>query len=256
MFRAIRIVQRNGLVYSRTWRGSVFLNFLQPTLFLLAMGVGVGALVEGGPSSPLGGLDFIDFLAPGLLAAACMQAAGFESSYPIAGKMTWYRNYEAIHATPMRIADLVIGELSWMAARLSAVAIGFTTVITIFGVPRSALVLLAVPAAVLTGLAFSAPIMAYAATSKTGADFNSIFRFIITPQFLFSGVFFPVTELPAVVQVIAWLTPLFHGVQLVRGLTLDTIDSPVWIVHLAYLLGMTAIGYVVSLRTFQRKLEA
>jgi lipooligosaccharide transport system permease protein len=256
MIRALRMVQRNGLVYKRTWRGSVFLNFLQPSLFLLAMGVGVGALVDRSGPSQLGGLDFLNFLAPGLLAASCMQAAAFESSYPIAGKMTWFRNYEAIRATPMRIKDLVIGELFWMALRLSTVAIGFTVVITVAGVPRSTLVIAAIPAAVLTGLAFSAPIMAYAATSKTGADFNNIFRFVITPLFLFSGVFFPVSRLPEALQFVAWFTPLFHGVELVRGLTLGTIESPIWAVHIAYLLGVIGIGYAVALRTFRRKLDA
>ena len=107
MIGAFRMVQRNAIVYRRVWRGSIFFSFLQPALFLTAMGFGVGALVNRGDTSMLGGVDFLHFLGPGLLAAACMQTASFDSSFPITGKMSWYRNYEAIHATPMRIVDLV-----------------------------------------------------------------------------------------------------------------------------------------------------
>ena len=252
---AFRIAQRNALVYRRTWRGSVFMSFLQPTMFLLALGVGLGAIVDSGGSPLPGGVRFLEFLAPGLLAAACMQTASFESSFPITGKMTWRRNYEAINATPMRIVDLVLGELAWIGVRLTTVAVAFTAVIAAFGIPRSPLVLLAVPAAVLTGLAFSAPIIAYAATLKGNDNFNMVFRFIITPLFLFSGVFFPLTRLPEPLRLAAWCTPLFHGVELTRGLTLGTLASPAWLVHVAYLLGMLAIGIAAAIWTFDRRLR-
>ena len=160
------MVQRNALVYRRVWRGSVFSSFLQPTLFLLAMGLGLGAMVDAGGAALPGGVSYAEFLAPGLLAAAAMQVAGFESTYPVLGKMMWHRNYEAIIATPMRVSDLVFGELAWMALRLTTIATAFVLVMTAFGIPRSPLVILAIPAAVLTGLAFAAPIMAYAATLK------------------------------------------------------------------------------------------
>jgi lipooligosaccharide transport system permease protein len=256
MIGAIRIAQRNALVYRRAWRGSLFMSFLQPTLFLLAIGVGLGSLVDAGSPLP-GGVSFLEFLAPGLLAAACMQTATYESSYPISGKMTWRRNYEAMTATPIGTADLVFGELVWIAVRLSAVAVAFAAVMVAFGVARSRLALLAVPAAVLTGLAFSAPLMAYAATLKGNSNnFNLVFRFIITPLFLFSGVFFPLSRLPQGLQIAAWCTPLFHGVELTRGLTLGTIDSPSWVVHVGYLFMMLGAGIVAALRTFDQRLRA
>lgn len=255
MIGALRIVQRNTRVYRRVWRGSLFMSFLQPTLFLLAMGVGLGGLVDGGGSPLPGGVEYLEFLAPGLLAATCMQTASFESSFPILGKMSWRRNYEAITATPIRVVDLVLGELAWIAIRLTMVAVAFTSVITAFGVPRTPLVLLAVPAAVLTGLAFSAPLMAYAATLKGNDNFNVIFRFIITPLFLFSGVFFPLARLPDGLRVIASFTPLFHGVELTRGLTLGTLDSSVWLVHVAYLVMMLATGTAAAVWTFDRRLR-
>ena len=256
MIRAFRITQRNALVYRRVWPGSLFMSFLQPTLFLVAIGVGLGALVDSGGEALPGGVGYLEFLAPGLLAAACMQTASFESSWPILGKVSWGRNYEAIAATPMRVVDVVVGELAWIAVRLTMVAMAFTAVLAAFGVPRSPVALLAVPAAVLTGLAFSAPLLAYTVTLKKGGNsFNVIFRFIITPLFLFSGVFFPLTRLPDGLSRVAWYTPLFHGVELTRGLMLEVPDSPAWLVHVGYLAGMLAIGFVVALWTFDRRLR-
>lgn len=253
---ALRIVERNGLVYRHVWRGTLFSSFLQPTLFLLAMGVGLGSFVDSGGAPLPGGVPFLHFLAPGLLAAACMQTASFESSFPVISKMTWQRNYEAINTTPVGIAALVVGELTWIAVRVTTVAAAFMLVIAAFGVPRSPLALLAVPAAVLTGLAFSAPIAAYAGTVEHTNSFNAVFRFGITPLFLFSGVFFPLSRLPEPLQVLAWATPLFHGVELVRGLTLDSIDSPAWIAHVLYLVVLTTIGAAAAVRTFGRRLLA
>ena len=256
MHAVLRIVQRNALVYRRIWRGSLFFSFVQPTLFLTAMGVSLGSLVDRGGAALPGGVPFLHFLAPGLLAAACMQTATFESTYPVTGKMVWHRNYEAICATPIRIVDIVVGELAWIAVRLSMVAGAFTVIIATCGVVRSPAAALAAPAAVLTGLAFSAPILAYAATLKSGDSFNMMFRFVITPLFLFSGVFFPISRLPDWLEPVAWLTPLFHGVALTRGLALDGTDSVGWAIHIGYLVAMIAGGAFAAVRTFERKLRA
>jgi lipooligosaccharide transport system permease protein len=256
MTGALRIVQRNALVYRRVWRGSLFFSFLQPTLFLIAMGFGLGAFVDRGAAAIPGGVSFLAFLAPGLLASSCMQTAAFESSFPIVGKMTWRRNYDAIVATPIRVADVVLGELAWMGVRLMTVATAYTTVMFVVGAARGPLLPLAVVAAVLTGLAFSAPIMAYAATHTTSANFNAMFRFIITPLFLFSGVFFPVSLLPPVLRILAPLTPLYHGVELTRGLALQTIGPGAAVGHTAYLLALLLAGLFVAFRTFAAKLHA
>jgi lipooligosaccharide transport system permease protein len=253
MIRAVRMVQRNALVYRHVWRGSVFSSFLQPTLFLLAMGLGLGAMVDAGGAALPGGASYAEFLGPGLLAAAAMQVAGFESTYPVLGKIMWFHNYEAIMATPMRVSDLVIGELAWLALRLTTNATAFVLVMTAFGIPRSPLVILAIPAAVLTGLAFAAPIIAYTATLKHSNPFNVLFRFVITPLFLFSGVFFPISRLPEPFARAAWFTPLFHGVQLVRGFALDAVP-PAWPIHLACLTTLVVAGIAMAQRTFRRRL--
>lgn len=256
MPNALRIVQRNALVYRRIWRGNAFMTVVQPVLFLSAMGLGLGALVDRGGAALPGNVPYLVFLAPGLLAATCMQTASFESSFPITGKMTWQRNYDAIASTPMRIVDIVAGELAWVALRLLSVAVAFTAVLFLFGAARSAVVLAAVPAAVLTGLAFGAPIMAFAATLKNNGNFNALFRFIITPLFLFSGVYFPLTRLPEWLQRLAPLTPLYHGVELTRGLVLHTLTWQAAAIHLAYLVVLCAIGTAASVWTFSRKLRA
>ncbi len=253
MTGAFRVVQRNALVYRRAWRGSVFSSFLQPTLFLLAIGLGLGAMVDAGGAALPGGVSYAEFLAPGLLAAAAMQVAGFESTYPVLGKMMWFRNYEAILATPLDVTDLVLGELAWIAVRLTAIASAFVLVMTAFDIPRSPLVILAIPAVVLTGLAFAAPIMAFAATRKHSNTFNVLFRFVLTPLFLFSGVFVPISRLPEPLARAAWLTPLFHGVELVRGLALDTVP-PAWPLHVAFLAALAAAGVTIARQEFRRRL--
>jgi lipooligosaccharide transport system permease protein len=232
----------------------VFSSFLQPTLFLLAMGYGVGGLLNAQSAAFPNGMTYVEFLAPGLLAAAAMQVATFESTYPVLGKMVWQRNYEAVVATPMSVSDIVVGELAWIAVRLSTVAVAFVLVITAFGIPRSPSVLLAVPATALTGLAFAAPVIAHAATMKGSGDFNVIYRFGITPMFLFSGVFFPVSRLPASLEALVWISPLFHGVELVRGLTMGVVPL-FWAVHVAFLVLLVAVGVTAAHLTFRRRLR-
>lgn len=243
------------MVYRRVWRGSVFFSFLQPALFLVAMGLGVGSLMRPGTMFP-GGVTFLTFLAPGLLASTCMQTAMFESSFPILGKMSWRRNYEAMCATPMGVGDIVTGELAWIGLRLLAVASAFTIVMGVAGVTRDWGALLAVVAAVLTGMAFAAVVMGYAATLKSSGNFNVLFRFIMTPLTLFSGVFFPVSRLPPWLQVVAPLTPLYHGVELARGLILHGLGPAQVIRHVLYLVAMLMAGVLVARRTFARRLEA
>ena len=258
MTRGFRIVQRNAVVYRRVWRGSLFSSFVQPTLYLMALGFGVGSLIDPRRAALIpGGASYLQFLAPGLLAAACMQVASFESAWPIIGKILWRRNYHAILATPLAIDDLIVGELLWMGIRLTTVGTAFLLVASAFGVMRIAFVtLLAVLVAVLTGLAFSAPIIAYAATLKSGNNFNILFRFIITPLFMFSGVFFSVDRLPAAVQWIAEASPLYHGVQLVRGLSLGQLAPWIAMMHVIYLLVLFVAGFVAARYTFRRKLYA
>ena len=250
---AARVLQRNLLVYRRTWRGSLFGSFLTPLLYLTAMGIGLSQLMARGGTDVLGGVRYLDFLGPGILASSCMQTASFESTFPIMGKISWRRNYEAILATPMEVHHLLIGELSWIAFRMTSMATVFLIVLTAFGIPRSPLALLAIPAAVLTGVAFAAPIIAFAATRHNDSGFAALFRFVINPLFLFSGTFFPVSQLPDQVEWVAAATPLYHGVALVRGSVLDSMPA-IWPLHVAYLVVFVAITGYVAYRLLRRRL--
>ena len=250
---AARVLQRNLLVYRRTWRGSLFGSFLTPLLYLTAMGIGLSKMMAGGGTTLLGGVDYVHFLGPGILASSCMQAASFESTYPIMGKIAWRHNYDAILATPMQVHHLLIGELSWIGFRMTTMATVFLVALALFRIPQSPLALLAIPAAVLTGIAFAAPIIAFSATRTNDSGFAALFRFVINPLFLFSGTFFPITQLPQAVQWVAATTPLYHGVALVRGAVLDRMPAT-WPLHVAYLLAFIAVTGWIAYRALRRRL--
>jgi lipooligosaccharide transport system permease protein len=252
-----RAFEHQFLLYRRTWRGSIFNSFLSPILFLLAMGVGLGGYVDRTGGGALGQVSYLAFLAPGLLAATVMQTAAFEATFPVMGGFVWTKRYHAMHATPLQPREIALGQIAWTATRISLVGAIFVLVMVPFGAVRSPLAILAIPAATLTGLAFATPIAAYAATQKTMTTFNYIFRFGITPLFLFSGTFFPIEQLPAVIQPLAWVTPLYHGVALCRSLALGTIgaDPVAALVHLAVLAVFIVGGLVAFLVAFDRRLS-
>lgn len=253
---AARVLQRNLWVYRRTWRGSILGSFLTPLLYLTAMGIGVGSLVQASGSAAFEGYDFVHFLGPGILAATCMQSAVFEATFPVLGKIAWRRNYEAMLATPLDVRHLVGGELLWIGFRVLTISSVFLVVLTLFGIPHWPLALLAVPSAILTGLAFSSVVMAFAATQRNGEGFSWMFRFIINPLFLFSGTFFPLGALPEPVQWAAAFTPLYHGVALVRGTVLaEPAFLGPWPLHVAYLVGMLGIGSWLAHRLLKRRLQ-
>ena len=242
--------------YRRTFRASLFSSFGIPVLFLTAMGFGLGGYVDATPDAVLDGLTYLQFLAPGLLAATVMQAASFESTFPILGGLQWNKIFHAMFATPIRPRDVVLGNLAWITVRLTLIATVFAIVIVAFGATRSWLIVLAIPAAVLTGLAFATPIVAFTATQRTPDRFAAIFRFGITPLFLFSGTFFPIDSLPDMLRPIAWLSPLWHGADLCRQLMLGTIgrDPLLAVIHALVLAAIAVIGAAIAFRTVEARL--
>lgn len=252
-----RVIEHRALQYRRTFRASIFGSFGIPALFLAAMGFGLGGYVDRSADAVLGGVSYLQFLAPGLLASSLMQTGSFEATFPILGGLQWNRIFHAMVATPLRARDVAIGNLIWIALRLTLVGTIFGIVIVAFGASRTAMIVLAVPVAVLTGIAFAAPIMAFTATQRTPDRFATIFRFGITPLFLFSGTFFPIESLPREIQPVAWLSPLWHGVAVCRGLMLGTIgDEPLLaIVHVAILLLIATVGALLAVRAVNARLE-
>jgi lipooligosaccharide transport system permease protein len=238
--------------YRRTWRGSAVSGLLAPVLFLAAMGLGLGGLVRA-RSGTVGGLSYIDFLAPGLLAATAMQTAVAESTWPVMAAIKWVRTYSAMLSTSLGVSDVLFGHLGFIALRLALGAAGFLLAAALFGVWSSPLVLLAVPAAVLTGLSFAAPVMAFAATIDSDTGFALLYRLGVIPLFLFSGTFFPVRQLPGWLQVVAVASPLYHGGTLCRMLATGTLG---WaeLAHAGYLAVWLAVGMVLALLAYRRRL--
>src|SRR5260370_25319639 len=208
--------------YRRTWQGTIYYSVVNPVLYLGAMGLGLGTLVDKHGTSSLGGVSYLAFLAPGLLAASGVQTAMGESAYTVYGSVKWLKTYQAAISSPLRPADLFHGHLLWTTLRLTMNSAVFLVVMAAFGAVQSAWVLACLPAAVLTGLAFGAPIEAYAMTCTKDTSFAMLFRFGIIPLFLFSGTFFPISQLPAYGPPLAYITPLWHGVALCRSLSLGT----------------------------------
>jgi lipooligosaccharide transport system permease protein len=250
------VVEHRAVQYRRTFRASIFTSFLTPLLFLTAIGIGLGGYVDASSDAVLHGVSYLQFLAPGLLVATSMQSAAFEATFPIIGGLNWQRTFHAMYATPLSPRDIALGNLLWTAFRLAMIATVFTIIIVLLGAAASPAIVLGIPIAILTGMAFAAPIAAFSATQRTPARFNVIFRFIITPLFLFSGVFFPIESLPAFLQPIAWLSPLWHGVVLSRALVFGLAgDAPLlMLVHLLILVTIVAVGTWATVRLVERRL--
>jgi lipooligosaccharide transport system permease protein len=250
------VLEHRAVQYRRTFRSSVFTSFLTPLLFLTAMGIGLGGYVDASADAALQGLTYIQFLAPGLLVATTMQSAAFEATFPIIGGLNWQRTFHAMYATPLSPRDIALGNLLWTSVRLAMIASVFTIIVVLLGAAYSPAILFGIPIAILTGMSFAAPISAFSATQRTPARFNVIFRFIITPLFLFSGVFFPIDTLPAPLQAVAWLSPLWHGVVLTRGVVygVASTEPVLMLIHLTILVAIVVVGTVLTVRMIERRL--
>ena len=247
------VVAHHLVVYRRTWRGSIISRFLSPLFFLLSMGLGLGALVDDSAGG-VDGLPYLQFVVPGILAMQAMMTAFGESTYAVMGYIKWNQMYAAMLATPLRVVEVLGGHLAVVAFHLFTGSLIFVLVAAPFGAFASWWVVLAVPVAVLTGLAFAVPIFALAARLENDNGFSILFRFVVTPLMLFSGTFFPVDQLPGWMQPLAWLTPLWHGVELSRDAATGTAPGPLGVVHLGVLLLYVGIGWLLARGSFTRRL--
>lgn len=239
--------------YKRVWRGTIGTSLVNPLLYLAALGVGLGTIVDRSGNPP-GGVPYLDFIAPGLLAAAAMQTAATESSWPVMGAIKWNRTYYAMTATPLSERDVLLGHQLFVVTRVLTASAGYLLIVALFGAVSSWLALLAIPVAVLIGTSFSMPLAGFAATRENEAIFPPLFRFVIVPMFLFSGTFFPVSQLPLAFELAAYVTPIWHGVELCRGLMLGDVEQLPALGHVAYLLAWSVGGLLVARRTYRRRL--
>jgi lipooligosaccharide transport system permease protein len=253
----VRVWGSNWALYRHMWHADAAGNLLQPLLYLLGMGIGVGALVDssGRADTMLGGISYLAFLAPALIATTAMMTSATESLWPLMAGFKWTNQFAAMTATPLRPVDVVGGFALWVSTRAVIGSAAVAAVLVLFDDTRSWGLLPAIAAGVLTGLAFALPIAVWTSTREREISFPAIMRFGLIPLFLFGGAFFPVEQLPDWAQPIAYLTPLYHGVELTRGFVLGTLGLFAVLGHAAVLAVYAGIGYVACRRTFTSRLE-
>jgi lipooligosaccharide transport system permease protein len=247
----LRLVERNYLVYRRSWL--VFVSgFFEPLFYLLSIGVGVAALVGEFTLSDGTTIGYTEFVAPAMLAASAMNGAIFDATYNIFFRMKYAKLYDAVLATPMRPWDIATGEVTWALLRGAAYSAMFIVVMLAMGLVESWWAVLALPVAVLIGYAFAGAGMALTTYMRTWQDFEFV-QISIIPMFLFSATFYPVETYPDAVQWLVEVTPLYQGVALLRGLTTGSVGwEMLW--HVAYLAAMGTAGMYVASRRLGRLL--
>jgi lipooligosaccharide transport system permease protein len=245
----LAVLERNLLLYRRLWRASVFSMFLLPLMFLLSIGIGVGGRV-----GELDGVDYLAWFTPGMLAATTFQLTVGECTYPVLDGFVWHRSHHATYATPVGIRDMVGGWLLYNLFRVELAVAAFLLVTAPFGVVRSPWTLVTPLVCALLTLAVAAPTTAFAASIDNDSYFAVLFRFVMIPATLFSGVFFPVEQLPGAVRPVAYALPLWHAVELNRAAMLGA--APPWPVaaHVGFLLVWAIGGGAWVLHAFRRRL--
>jgi lipooligosaccharide transport system permease protein len=245
---------RNLTVYRHTWYKNLLPNFFEPLLYLVGMGAGLGAYVQG---SALGGESYLAFIAPGLMTAAAMNGASFEVTYNMFVKMNFGRLYDAYLATPAEVEEIVLGELLWAITRALTYGLAFLVVIgglTLAGAPiLTSPWAAALPLALaLTGGVFALIGQLFTSRIREIELYSYYFTLFLTPLFLFSGIFFPVSRFPHG-ETVAWLTPLYHAVRLVRGLAQGPLRAE-HAVDAAWLFALGALLLFLVPRVMRRRI--
>ncbi len=245
---AFRFWQRNAYIFRRIFPESVAVNFMEPVIYLMAMGFGIGAYL-----STIGGLPYLTFVATGLVATAAMFGATYECTYNAYVQMYYEKAYDAVITTPLGVEEVVIGEVWWGATRSVLYGTVFLAVIVLFGTVRSPLALLIPPLFLLSGLMFSVIAMTFTAVNPSIDYYTFYFALFVTPMFMFSGIFFPLDALPGWVKTAAWVTPLSHVVSLTRALSLGTLE-PRHATDLAWILAVTVTMFPLPVVLMRRRL--
>jgi lipooligosaccharide transport system permease protein len=249
--RWLRMIERNLLVYKHGWL-VLLSGFFEPLFYLLSIGFGLGQLV-GDVAGPGGQpIPYTLFVAPALLAASAMNGAITESTFNFFFKLNYDKTFASILTTPMSPADISVGELGWALIRGALYTVGFIAVMVVLGLVRSPLILLTLPGSLLIGFAFAAVGMAATSFMRTWQDFDLI-QLVILPMFLFSGTFFPLDSFPDFLRILIQLTPLYHGVDLLRGFAVGVV-GPETLVHIGYLTLIGLLGMAVVSRRLDKLL--
>ncbi|WP_344466494.1 ABC transporter permease [Kitasatospora kazusensis] len=237
-----------------TWRSTFISSVLQPTLYLLALGLTLGAHIRPGPNT--WGQPYAVYLVPGILVTRAVQNAVGESTYPLLDGFRWTRTYWAAVSSPLEPVDLLNGQVLWVAVQVLESAVAFLVIAAVFGVVTGPGVVLSLFFAMLTGLAVAVPVMAFVASlEREGPWFTVLSRFVILPMTLAAGTYFPVSQLPGWLQPVAWVTPVWHGNELAREAAFGGLNVATLSVHTGYLLLFLAAGYAMARRRFTRRLR-
>lgn len=250
--RARRLVQRNLLVYRHSWL-VIFSGFFEPLFYLLGIGYGLGTIVGDVTLADGRVVAYAAFVAPALLAQSTMNGAISETIFNVFFKLNFEKVYDAILVTPLGIGDIALGELMWAMIRATIYAVAFIGVMLVMGLLISPWAVLALPATLFCSLAFCAAGLATTTYLRTVQDFDLPFGLVIMPMFLFSGTFFPISIYPQWLQVIVQLTPLYHCVELLRGLTTGVVGWPI-LLHVLYLGVFGSVAMVIARRRLADKL--
>lgn len=246
--RSLRVWQRNRDVYLRLWKSEIIWPVVDPLITLLALGIGLGGLVELGDNR-----EYVDFIAPGLLAVWPMWSAAAECGWGSFFRMENQGTFDAIVATPVSIEDVITGEILWGTTRALISAIYILVIITAFGTVDSFLAILILPLAVLAGVMFASIALVSTSIARSISSLNYFFAAFITPQFWLGGVFFPLDRLPEWAQTVAWFIPVTHVVKVYRGLTSGDLQ---WshLGDVAWMVVVAAIFYTVAVFSMRKRL--
>lgn len=244
---AFRVWQRDLTIFRKFWKPALFPNFIEPFFYLAALGLGLGAFIQD-----INGQDYILYIAPGLLASNAMFAASFEATFNTFVKLKFDHVYDAIVSTPVNAEDIVAGEYLWAGTRSMLYGTALLIVLTVLGLVSSWWALFLPPFIFLVGLMFSVMGMLFTSLIQSIDFYAYYFTLIVTPMFLFSGIFFPVEDFPAPVPQLAWFTPLYHAVNVCRGLA--TGPSPSVLVDVAWVLVFTFGLALVPVQIMRKRL--
>ncbi len=245
---AFKVWLRNLLVWRKLMAAGLFLSFGEPFVYLLGLGYGLGRFV-----GDVSGMSYLTFLASGLLASSAMNAAAFEGTYSVFTRMVQQQTYDALLATPLLVDDIVAGEMLWCATKSVIVTLPILAVAALMGAVTSWSALAAIPVFFLVGLCFAGPSIFVSALAPAYDFFNYYVTLLITPMFIFSGVFYPITTLPDAAQAIVQALPLAHAVALIRPLVAgQPLEQP--LLHVAVLLAYAGVGYLAAAAFVRRRL--
>jgi lipooligosaccharide transport system permease protein len=228
----------------------------QPVAYLFAMGVGLATLVDTNSTAAFGGVSYLAFIAPALLISAAVMTAASEFTFPVMDGFKWRRVYYGPHASPLTPGQIAGGQIIAVTLRLLLQSAIYFGVVALFGASPGGWGWVSIVVATLAGLSFGLPLMAYAASiTEDKGQFAMVMRFLVMPLFLFSGTFFPLDTLPLAVRWIGWISPIWHGTELGRVFSYGCQETPLLtITHVAFLLGLTVLGWILSKRQFVRRM--